>query len=133
MEKKDFDLASLSKRLKLDGLVDNVKSIISPTSITIDAAEGDQVGALLAHLNELVHTCALEHEKQEQRLGQIAKTSANIYALLQAQASAKATTEPTDDQAVSSSATTSDVSEQSSDQVAPDTASSADADNKKSD
>lgn len=82
MSKKDFDVSSITKKLNLGGIMDNVKSIISPTSITIDAADGDQAGQLLAHLNELVKECAVEHEKQEQRLGQISKTSAQIYALL---------------------------------------------------
>ena len=81
-KKSDFDLGSISKKINLSGLMDNVKSIISPTSITIDAADGDEVGALLAHLNELVKEIAVEHEKQEQRLGQVSKTSAKIYALL---------------------------------------------------
>jgi hypothetical protein len=81
-KKKDFDISSITKKFNLDGIMDNVKSIISPTSITIDAEDGDQVGALLAHMNELVKECAVEHEKQEQRLGQISKTSAQIYALL---------------------------------------------------
>lgn len=81
-KKKDFDVSSITKKLNLGGIVDNVKSIISPTSITIDAKDGDEVGALLAHLNELVKECAIEHEKQEQRLGQISKTSAQIYAAL---------------------------------------------------
>jgi hypothetical protein len=82
-KKMDFDISSITKKLNLSDIVDNVKSIISPTSITIDAKEGDQVGALLSHLNELVSQVAIEHEKQEQRLGQISKTSAQIYALLQ--------------------------------------------------
>jgi hypothetical protein len=82
-KKMDFDISSITKKLNLSGIVDNVKSIISPTSISIDAKEGDQVGLLLAHLNELVSQVAVEHERQEQRLGQISKTSAQIYALLQ--------------------------------------------------
>jgi len=81
-KKKEFDVSSITKKLNIGGLMDNVKSIISPTSITIDAEDGDKVGALLSHLNELVSECAVEHEKQEQRLGQISKTSAQIYALL---------------------------------------------------
>ena len=81
-KKKGFDLGSITEKLNISGVVDNVKSIISPTSITIDAKDGDEVGALLAHLNELVKEVAIEHEKQEQRLGQISKTSAQIYALL---------------------------------------------------
>lgn len=84
-KKSDFDLGSITKKMNIGGLMDNVKSIISPTSITIDADDGDKIGALLSHLNDLVKEVSIVHEQQEQRLGNISRTSAQIYEALQAE------------------------------------------------
>jgi methyl-accepting chemotaxis protein len=89
-KKNDFDLNAIKKKMNLGGIMDNVKSIISPTSISIDAKDGDQIGALLAQLNELVKEVAIAHEEQEKRLGNISRTSAQIHTLLQAHAEADA-------------------------------------------
>ncbi len=70
---KKSDFLGIRKKLKIDGLVGNVKSMISPSGLTPDADEDDELGQHLAELSILLQEMEQTHAKQGKRIANINK------------------------------------------------------------
>lgn len=84
MAKKN-DFSDLTRRLKLSGFVDNVKSIISPTGSTPDPEEGDKIGHQLAELSLLIQDMAQVNAEQTKRMSDINKLFNEMFEELKAE------------------------------------------------
>lgn len=79
------DLGDISKKLNISGIVDNVKSIISPGGVTPKAEEGDVVGLQLAELSLKIQELAAVNAEQAKRLAQVNKLFNAVFDTLKAE------------------------------------------------
>ena len=79
------DLSDLSKKLNIQGLVDNIKSMISPGGKTPMPEDGDMIGAKLAELSVLVQTIASEHAEQSKRFAKVNNLFNEVFSDIKAE------------------------------------------------
>ncbi len=73
------DFSEITKKLKIGGLVHNVRSLISPAGGTPDPEEGDKIGHQLAELSLLMQELAEVNEEQNTRMRDINKLVNEIF------------------------------------------------------
>lgn len=91
------DLTKFTKKLNINKVVGNVKSIISPTGDTPDADEDDELGQQLAELSLLVQEMLDVHEQQSSRMEQVNKLFNEVFKDIEAERAALRESEPEDD------------------------------------
>ncbi|MDF1655293.1 MAG: hypothetical protein P1U34_09295 [Coxiellaceae bacterium] len=79
------DFSDLTKKLKIGGLVDNVRSLISPGGSTPDPDEDDKVGHQLAELSLLMQELNEVNAEQSERMVEINKLFNVLFEELQAE------------------------------------------------
>ncbi|MDF1796795.1 MAG: hypothetical protein P1U63_09690 [Coxiellaceae bacterium] len=79
------DFSDISKKLNIGGLVNNVKSLISPGGATPDPEEGDKVGHQLAELSLLMQELNEANEEQSRRMVEINKLFNLLFEELKAE------------------------------------------------
>ena len=79
------DFSDISKKLNIGGLVNNVKSLISPGGATPDPDEDDKVGCQLAELSLLMQELNETNEEQSKRMVEINKLFNLLFEELKAE------------------------------------------------
>jgi hypothetical protein len=95
-KKPDFDLGSITKKMNIGGIMDNVKSMISSTDNNIEPQDGDVIGALLAQLHTQAQEASATYKEQAKQLEALANTASQIYAALEAERAPAEDVESTD-------------------------------------
>lgn len=73
------DFSKIAEKLDLQGIMQNVKSVISPGSVIPEHLEGDPVVAKLALIHAAMQTVKQLHDQQEQEITKINTIIASIY------------------------------------------------------
>lgn len=79
------DFSDLTKKLNLNGIMDNVKSIITPGGVTPKAEDGDVVGLQLAELSLKIQELAKVNAEQAKRLAEVNKLFNAVFDQLKAE------------------------------------------------
>lgn len=73
------NFSKLAEKLDLQGIMQNVKSVINPGSVIPEHLEGDPVVAKLALIHSAMQTVKQLHDQQEQEITKINTIIASIY------------------------------------------------------
>ncbi|PHQ82478.1 MAG: hypothetical protein COB66_00225 [Coxiella sp. (in: Bacteria)] len=90
-------LSDIAKKIDLDAIVKNVKSIIKPTANTPDVDPNDPVGVKLASISVLVQSVANIQAQQSKDLAKINKLVNALYEEIEASREADAEEEASED------------------------------------